>query len=142
MTFNTDLILGHYYEKKAILYLDYDNYKIIDGYHKEYDIIISKNGITTKIEVKTDRLAYKTGNIVIEYEYNNKPSGIETTTADFWIYFVINPNKEECYKFPIEELKNIVKNCKTVRGGDGYKSKLYIIKKSKLKKYLINKILV
>lgn len=39
-----------------------------------------------KAEVKTDFIAHKTGNIYIEVISRNKPSGISTTTAHFWIY--------------------------------------------------------
>jgi hypothetical protein len=39
-----------------------------------------------KIEVKGDSAAHLTGNAFIEVYYKNKPSGISTTTADYWIY--------------------------------------------------------
>ena len=39
-----------------------------------------------KVEVKTDRLTHKTGNVFIEYESRGKPSGIATTDADYWVY--------------------------------------------------------
>ena len=38
------------------------------------------------IEVKNDRIIHKTGNIFIEYESRGKPSGLSTTTANYWIY--------------------------------------------------------
>lgn len=41
-----------------------------------------------KIEVKTDYLAHKTGNIAIEYESRGNPSGIATTEADYYIYII------------------------------------------------------
>lgn len=39
-----------------------------------------------KVEVKTDRMTHKTGNVFIEYESRGKPSGIATTDADYWVY--------------------------------------------------------
>lgn len=38
-----------------------------------------------KIECKADRIAYKTGNIFVEYEYRGLPSGIAATDAAYWV---------------------------------------------------------
>ena len=38
------------------------------------------------IEVKSDRLIHKTGNLFIEYRSRDKPSGLATTTANYWVY--------------------------------------------------------
>ena len=38
------------------------------------------------IEVKRDFLAAKTGNVFVEYESRGKPSGIATSTADYWAF--------------------------------------------------------
>ena len=46
--------------------------------------ILFKNG--KLIEVKSDRLIHKTGNLFIEYRSRDKPSGLATTTANYWIY--------------------------------------------------------
>jgi hypothetical protein len=40
-------------------------------------------------EVKSDRKAHATNNICIEYECSQKPSGINVTQADFYVYFII-----------------------------------------------------
>lgn len=40
------------------------------------------------IEVKTDLQAQKTGNVFVEYESRNKPSGITTTKADYWCFII------------------------------------------------------
>jgi|TARA_B110000977_G_scaffold174451_1_gene228319 hypothetical protein len=37
------------------------------------------------IEVKFDFACHRTGNFYIEYESRNKPSGIATTQADYWM---------------------------------------------------------
>jgi hypothetical protein len=39
-----------------------------------------------KVEVKNDSMAHKTGNMFIEVYSRNKPSGISTTEADYWLY--------------------------------------------------------
>lgn len=63
--FKYDLLLGQIKEKEIA------------------DIFANK-----KIEVKTDYLAQKTGNIAIEYQSRGKPSGISTTEADYYAYFL------------------------------------------------------
>jgi len=45
-----------------------------------------------KIEVKTDRVSAKTGNLFIEFESNNIPSGISVIESNFYVYYIINNN--------------------------------------------------
>jgi|LUML01.1.fsa_nt_gb hypothetical protein len=54
---------------------------------------LSKKGNVT-VEVKTDRIAHRTGNLAVEYMYNGKPSGILTTKADEWFFVVTEPDGE------------------------------------------------
>jgi hypothetical protein len=136
--FKKDLQTGHFYEKKCLEYLDYDSVKHMEGYFKEYDLIITKDGKETKIEVKSDKQGSRTGNLAIEYECNNKPSGITTTEADYWIYFIVHPDREEVFKIPIEDLRDLVKDCRKVSGGDGMRSRLHLVQRRLVEKYLIN----
>ena len=130
------------------MYMKHDTYKQKKGNFKPYDLIITHKSKTYKIEVKSDRQAGKTGNMAIEYECNGKPSGITTTEADYYVYFIIYMDeiqedglpREECYKIPIKKLIKIAKECHNVRGGDGNRSCMYLVHKSLVKKYLINKI--
>lgn len=39
-----------------------------------------------KLEVKRDSWVGRTGNIAIEFKSRNKPSGIMTTQADYWVF--------------------------------------------------------
>lgn len=137
--FKKDLAQGKKYELESLNYLDYDTYEMKEGYFKEYDLIITKDNVDTKIEVKSDRQASFTGNMAIEYECNNKPSGLTSTTADYWLYFVVHKDKDECYKIPTDELKELVKDCRKVRGGDDYKSRMYLLKINNCGKYQIYK---
>lgn len=41
-----------------------------------------------RIEVKSDKLAYKTGQFFVEYESRGKRSGIATTQADYYCFEV------------------------------------------------------
>ena len=138
-----DLAVGQSYEIEALKYLKYDSYVQSDITKKisEYDLKIKRNNIETKIEVKADLKCQFTGNIAIEYSCNNKRSGISTTTADFWVVFVVYFSKKVCYKIPIKDLKKLCKNCIRISGGDGYRSKMFLLSKYKCEKYIINEII-
>jgi hypothetical protein len=41
-----------------------------------------------KIEVKRDFRAMETGNIFVEYQSRNKPSGLATSEAHYWVYWL------------------------------------------------------
>ena len=101
MSFNSDLAFGNIYEKKLVEIIPNESYLIKEGYFPDYDIEITNNNIMVTYEVKADRYTYKTNNIAIEFEFNNSPSGIATTTSDFYAYFVIKPyNLFELYIIP------------------------------------------
>jgi uncharacterized protein (DUF3820 family) len=146
--FQKQLANGHIYEMRSLMYMEHDTYIQSKGIFKPYDLIIKKDGKETKIEVKSDRQAGRTGNMAIEFECNNKPSGITSTEADYYIYFIIycddiqedGTPREECYKIPVKRLKKIASKCRKVRGGDGNRSCMYLVHKSLVLGYLINKI--
>lgn len=137
--FSKQLSQGQKYELESLNYLDYDSFKHDTKYRKEYDLIIIKDGKEIKIEVKSDRQASRTGNLAIEYECNRKPSGITSTEADFWIYFIVHPDRDEVYKIPIENLRELVKDCHKVSGGDGGRSRMYLLHRTKIQQYLVEK---
>lgn len=84
-----------------------------------------------KIEVKTERdLWVKTGNIVIEFESRNKPSGIQTTEADYWFHNLNIGEDTMCtIVFPVDKLRQYIRTNmpSVVKGGDNYTSLLYKI---------------
>ena len=55
------------------------------------------------------------------------------------MYFIVYKDKDECYKIPLDELKEIIKSGRKTIGGDNNMSKLYLINKTKLQNYLIKK---
>ena len=56
--------------------------------------LIRGDGDTT-FEVKTDLQAFDTGNIYLEETSWGKPSGINVTTADYWVFNVVRvPHKD------------------------------------------------
>lgn len=93
-----------------------------------------------KLEVKTERdLWMKTGNIVIEFESRNKPSGIQSTEADFWFHNLAIGNDILCtLVFPVDKLREYIRTHipSVIRGGDNYTSLLYKIELEKLFKKL------
>ena len=90
-----------------------------------------------KIEVKSERdMWMKTGNIAIEYESWNKPSGIKATESDYWFHNLCIGDNEYCtLVFKTDVLRTIVDNLdyfKTVAGGDNKASKMYLVNLQKL----------
>ena len=55
----------------------------MEGYFKDYDIYVPE--INKSIEVKSDEKSKYTNNIVVEVEFNGKPSALSTSKADYWV---------------------------------------------------------
>ena len=87
----------------------------------------------TWIEVKTDQVAYRTGNFVYEIEYNGKIGVFEKTKADFIAYYV--PQSGIVYMLNVPALR------KRVASGDypikemGRSSKGYVIPIADLERF-------
>jgi hypothetical protein len=84
----------------------------------------------TSYESKADRLAYKYNykTMFIEYECNGVGSGISTTQADYWFYFMVKPGGDYIvYEIPIAKLREACNGCRQVSGGDGGRAKGYIV---------------
>lgn len=84
----------------------------------KYDLKVGQVGeqllssiLTNKtIEVKRDSWICKSGNIAIEYESRGKPSGIATSTAEYWaIIFSGEYNDEMILLIEAERLKKIAR---------------------------------
>lgn len=88
-----------------------------------------------KIEIKAERDLWKeTGNIAIELQCRNKPSGISVTEAEFWIQVLVSNNvMVGAFIFRVSQLKKHLKKLKgekklrTVYGGDGERSLLALV---------------
>jgi len=84
MSFNKMLKIGIEYEEKVLNTLK-NKYPLavrIEGQFLDYDIWIPE--ISKSVEVKYDKRSETTGNIIIEFEKNNKRGDILTTKADVW----------------------------------------------------------
>lgn len=139
MNFKNDLLFGEKYQQELINILKPQNYEIKKGKFKEYDIKID-DVLTIYYEVKADRKAYQTNNLCIEYKCNNVSSGINATTADYYAYFIINPDsKYTLYIIPVKDIKKLIKQqkyTKDTKGGDKFKSCFYIFNKEIFKEYI------
>lgn len=89
-------------------------------------------------ELKYDEMSDKTGNFAIEIRFKGKPSGLSTTTAD---YFVI-ADSEYFYQFDTFNLREFIKtNWHYLKdsikfGGDENLSQLILVNKDDLLNYL------
>ena len=93
---------------------------------------IAKMLTNKKIEVKSERdMWMKTGNIAVEYECWNKPSGIKATESDYWFHNLCIGDNEYCtLVFKTDVLRTIVDKLdyfKTVSGGDNKASKMFLV---------------
>jgi hypothetical protein len=112
-----------------------NKYDLCLAFGKKFEGVIE--GILTggsKIEVKSDRKWVETGNIAIELECYNKPSGINVTEADFWVYCLTTDNKlAGAFIFEVAQLKKHLhklkkeNKLKKIYGGDGRRSLLALI---------------
>ena len=69
---------------------------------------LSKTGNVT-VEVKTDRLTAKTGNLAVEFRYRGRPSGIQTTKSDEYFFVIVEQDGSIRYRLniPTAKLKKI-----------------------------------
>ena len=106
---------------------------IIEGYYKYYDIFIPEKNIG--VEVKRDEKSKYTGNIVVEIEFDGKPSALSTTRADYWVfydgecYIWIEPDKLRSICPIFEEIRTFVGK------GDTKEKKAYLMPKNIKKDY-------
>ena len=71
-----------------------------------------------------DMRAMETGNIFVEYESRDKPSGLSSSEAEYYCYFI---NDSRMFLIETKELKNLcrvyVGTKRDIRGGDSNTSK-------------------
>lgn len=83
----------------------------------EYDLLVEYFE-PFSIEIKYDIYAAKSGNIAVEYfnTKQNKPSGINASKADFWVYYL---SKDYIYITTLKNLKDFTNREKPFRLVDG-----------------------
>jgi len=106
---------------------------VVDKF-KGYDIWIPERSFG--VEVKYDQKSNETGNYLIEYEMNDKPSALMATTAKFW---AIYDGSTLMYIKPMEIIRCIFDHKYTHRiltgDGDSKAKKCFLIKKHHLIEY-------
>ena len=116
--FNTDIQIGN--KGENIIYDYLMNHPSTDSvvnvsndmWFQQFDIDfiqVDGNGGVNKIEVKTDRLADKTGNMIYEYWSDRRIFSVgcfEKTQADYIFYYLINT--KVLYIFNTQELREWV----------------------------------
>jgi len=130
--FKQDLELGKKIEHIVCDYIvkkKYPKAYVVEGYNKGYDIVVPE--VNQTIEVKYDSMSNKTGNYMIETEYNGKESGLTTTTADWWLQV----DNEVAIWIKPSVLEFILKDYKIIKMagiGDSKDKSGYLIPREKL----------
>jgi len=135
-SFHESLEMGLKTEEKVlnILRNKYPSASLINAY-KGYDIWIPE--VHKAVEVKQDYKSEYTGNIVVEIEMFNKPSGLLSTTADYWVF----SDKEDSFiAIPVKKIfqcimLNNLQYKEFIGKGDTHSKKAYLIKKELLFSY-------
>ena len=98
-------------------------------YGKKHEKLVMKS--RENYELKTDRLACKTGNVFVEFESRKKESGIKTSKADIWIFKIVDKSDKHLFsiEIPLDRLRKKVYNStyRIVAGGDNLTSKGYLV---------------
>lgn len=138
MKFDEALQYGKQVEEQVLYCIrkKYPSATIIDKY-KGYDIWIPETGFG--IEVKCDQKSLDTGNIVIEFEFNGKPSAILTTSAKYWVIY----DGLKFLWFTPQQIINCIFQSKLtyatfVGNGDTVAKKAFLVKKLDLEKYALS----
>lgn len=121
--FNEDLPVAIETEKEVaqIMAKIYDARILKFEHSNKYDILARIKGTEYTFEIKEDFMSWKTGNVALEFECRGKPSGINTTEADFYIYKIHGKNGVHFYLFKIENILKMVSDkawFRVVNGGD------------------------
>ena len=98
-------------------------------YGKKHEKLVMKS--RENYELKTDRLAYKTGNAFVEFESRKQESGTITSKAGIWIFKIVDKKDKHLFsiEIPLDRLRKRVYNStyRIVVGGDNLTSKGYLV---------------
>ena len=116
-------------EVLSLIQKKYPNAAKVEGNFKYYDLEVPE---VATIEVKHDKQSKVTGNFFIECSFNDQPSGLESSTADWWVFV----DEDGYYFIHGESLKFLLKlkHCllRTITGTDGTKILYRLLKKDDL----------
>ena len=97
-------------------------------YGKKHEKLVMESRLD--YELKTDRLAHKTGNVYVEYESRCKNSGITTSKSNLWIFKIVDKKDKHLFsiEIPLDRLRKMVYNKYPITlGGDHRTSKGYLV---------------
>lgn len=105
--FNTDMAVGDVLENAVRAKLEAKGWHVVHvpGKFAYWDFAISKGAVTSKLEVKHDKMSDTTGNYCIEKRW------LSHTIAS--ILIIGTPT--EAYMIPVDEVRELVKTCIDVR---------------------------
>lgn len=94
--FKEDLVVAQENEAKIAEMLSNESGFICESGNdtSSHDISCHLNDNFYKIECKEDFQVGRTGNVAVEIECRGKPSGIEISQSDFWVYTLHRDTKE------------------------------------------------
>ena len=98
------------------------------SYGKRHEKLVMKS--MENFELKTDRMAHKTGNVYVEFQSRGRDSGIRTSKSDTWIFKIVSKGDRHLFSIhiPLTRLKKLVsKDYRVVLGGDNLTSKGYLV---------------
>ena len=98
------------------------------SYGKKHEKLVMKS--MENFELKTDRMAHKTGNVYVEFQSRGKDSGIKVSKSDTWIFKIVNGKDTHLFsvQIPLTRLKKLVnKDYRVVPGGDNLTSRGYLV---------------
>ena len=98
------------------------------SYGKKHEKLVMKS--MENFELKTDRMAYKTGNVYVEFQSRGKDSGIRTSKSDTWIFKIVSKGDKHLFsiQIPLTRLKKLVStDYRIVPGGDNLTSRRYLV---------------
>ena len=98
------------------------------SYGKRHEKLVMKS--MENFELKTDRMAHKTGNVYVEFQSRGKDSGIRTSKSNTWIFKIVSAKDTHLFSvhIPLSRLRRLVsKDYRVVPGGDNLTSKGYLV---------------
>ena len=98
------------------------------SYGKKHEKLVMKS--MENFELKTDRMAHKTGNVYVEFQSRGKDSGIRTSKSDTWIFKIVSKGDRHLFsvQIPLTRLKKLVStDYRIVPGGDNLTSSGYLV---------------
>jgi hypothetical protein len=98
------------------------------SYGKKHEKLVMKS--MENFELKTDRMAHKTGNVYVEFQSRGRDSGIRTSKSDTWIFKIVSKGDRHLFSIhiPLTRLKKLVsKDYRVVPGGDNLTSRGYLV---------------